>query len=469
MMVVGLATAWVAGIVGFITAAPFISYVSPLPSGATYLGFFNGIFLIGIPIVGLVLWLGRTIFRTKSPAWLGSGMAILWVINFISLVILGGWAVAGFRQSGSVSKSLDLSRINTDTLRIESLNRNIEGSSEYWFSDGEGFHISDDQLKVNEMIRVYVRRSNSRNFEFTQTIRARGATSSEAAENAGQTEFDVEFDGKNLRIPTGYSIPSGNKWRVQEVRLTIGVPEGKFIVFGQEINRRIWDVDYSDSDHESSIYNNPNRVFRMTASGLTCADCPQFGDRNYQSHRDYENFTLEGNFETEIIEGDDFSIEFNDTQNEREALDIIRSGDNLSITARGQALSGRLRCIIRTPTFTSLVADNTGPVTIRGFDEGRASIIAKGPVKVRGFFDCHELDLALSGKSIVELIGNGIKLDATLREGAQLDASGYRCENAEISASESSTAHVNAQHYVQIRTDPSSNVKVDGTAEVKRQ
>ena len=468
MMVLGLGTAWVFGILGFITAQPFISYFSPLSTTATYLGFFNGFFLLGIPIVGLVLWLGRTIFRYKSPAWLGSGMTIMWVLNFVSFLLLGGLAISNYRQGGKVSKNLDLSSAGSDTLRVEWANRDLSENSSYWFDGDDNFYISNNRLRVNDMVRIEVRPSASGRFECTQTIEARGSNSGEAAENASQTNFDVQFDGTTLRVPTGYGIKLGSKWRGQEIRLTISVPEGKSIVFGKVINRQVHNVDYVDSDGETDIYHNPGKVYRMTREGLVCTECPQFGDRDYRSGRDYENFTLEGNFETEIIESDDFSIEFVGPENLHKELDNISSGDNLTLTTRGKILNGKLRCIIHTPVFTTLVANNSGDVTIRGFKEGESSITVKGQTRVRGIFDSRELDLVLSGKCFVELIGKGNELSATLSDGAQLEASAWRTDRADISASENSRARVNADHRVTIKSDASSEVKVDGTAEVER-
>ncbi len=471
MMVLGLGTAWVFGILGFFTAQPYISYFSPLSTSGTYLGFFNAFFLLSIPIVGLVLWLGRTIFRTKTPAWLGSGMTILWILNFVSLVLLGGWAATKYRQPGSTSKNVDLSKAASDTLRIEWAKGADFGNvdADFWFDGDEGVRISNDQLQISQAIRINVRRSETGRFECVQTIEARGANGSEAAENASQTEFDVRFDGQTLLVPNGYQIAAGNKWRGQRVYLTIAVPEGKSIVFGNGINRRVRNIDYADDASENYIYHNPDKVYRMTARGLVCTECPQFGDRNYRSERDYEHFILEGDFETEIIQGDAFGIEFDGPEAARQLIENISSGDNLTLTTRGKSLGAAVRCIIRTPTFTSLVANNSGNVTIRGFREGRSTITAKGPVRIRGMFDSDNLDLALSGKCFVELIGRGSDLNASLFDGAELEASGWRTDRVEISATENSKARVNADESVKVRSDASSAVNIDGTAQVERQ
>jgi len=468
-MIFGLGTAWVGGIWAFITAQPYIEYFSPLSSTATYLGFFNGFFLLGIPIVALVLWLGRTIFRFKSPAWLGSGMTILWVLNFVSLVLLVGLAFVGFRQSGSVSKTMDMSGIGTDTLQVKWAGRNVSEDHDDWFVDGEDIRIGNKRLDVDEMVRVRVRRSDSGRFEYSQTIRARGANGEEATENAANTNFEAKLEGNTLLLPSGYFLKQGKKWRVQEVRITIGVPEGKHIVFGEVINRRVHDVDYADYDDENTIWNNPGKAFRMTPQGLQCSDCPRFGDRRYRGDRSFDNFILEGNFETEIIQDDDFSIEFAGAENDKDAIETIRSGDNLTLTTRGKSLGGNVRCVIRTPVFTTLVADNTGNVTIRGFDEGNAFITAKGSTRIRGFFDSNNLNLNLLGKSFVELTGNSDDLTATLSEGAELEASGWRTYRAEVSASDASRARLNVEERAVVKSDASSTVKITGSATVEQQ
>lgn len=468
MMVLGLGSAWVAGIWAFFTAQPYVSYFSPLATGTTYIAFFNAFFLIGIPVVGLVLWLGRTIFRFKSPAWLGSGLGIFWVLNFISLLLLGGWAAQSYRQNGSVSRNLDLSGMSTDTLRVEWAGKGPAADFDNWFTEDDGFYIGGKGLKVNEMIRINIRRSETGRFECTQTIRARGANGAEAEENAAKTNFEMLFTGNILKVPTGYEIKEGNKWRAQEIRITISVPEGKYIVFDDVVNNRVRNVDYADPDNDYYISDYPEKVFRMTERGLACSDCPQFGDRQYRGGRYYEKLILEGNFNTEIIRDDDFSIEFEGPQDERNDVETIRTGDNLTLTTRGKTLSGQLRCIIRTPDFRSLFAENTGLVTIRGFDVHESSISAKGNSRIKGYLDVNSLKLTLNGKCAVELIGEGNDLKANLTEGAELEASGWRVNNAEISASDGSKAKLNVNSDVVLKADPTSTVKIDGTANVRK-
>ena len=77
------------------------------------------------------------------------------------------------------------------------------------------------------------------------------------------------------------------------------------------------------------------------------------------------------------------------------------------------------------------------------------------------------MTLTLNGKCNVELTGEGDHLEASLNNGAVLEASSWRTDRADISASDGSKARIYARNEAEVRSDGSSQVKVDGNAEVK--
>jgi hypothetical protein len=107
-------------------------------------------------------------------------------------------------------------------------------------------------------------------------------------------------------------------------------------------------------------------------------------------------------------------------------------------------------------------------VTIRGFDVTEASISAKGNSRIKGYLDASNLNLTLNGKCSVELIGSGSEISANLSDGAELEASGWRTDRVEISASDGSKAKLNVNTDALVKADGSSTVKVDGTANVRK-
>lgn len=458
---------WIGGLWGMVVAAPFLAFFSPFSSGVTYLAFTNIFFLIGIPVIALCLITFRLMFKTRTPRWLISGMGLFWVINLICAIFLVGAGISGYRQSGSVSKTMDLSSLPSDTLRVEALasSRSSQYDEDLEWGDHDNVRLRDNNLEMSDMIHIRVRQSNSSQFEYSQVVRARGSSGSDAAENAASAEFETKLSGNTLTIPTLYTIPKGKKWRVQEIKITIGVPVGKYVTFGKGVNYRVQDVDYADPEGDYYIGDYPNKVFRMTQDGLACADCPAFGDKEYRDGRFYENFILEGKMNVEIRHADAFKMR---VEGPADALEKIRTGDKLTLSVKGNAPPG-LKVYIETPVFTSLVAENAGEVTIRGFEEGRASISAKGDTKVRAYLDVSGgFDVSLRGKSSLELTGKGSTLDAQLMDGSTLEAAGWRADVVELSASDASQARVFADDEAVIDADASSTVKVEGNGRVRK-
>lgn len=472
-MFVALAASWVAGIIALVSAGPVIEYLSPLSGGLNYLGFANLFFLLGIPLVWLCLLFVRILFKMRTPVWFGASLGIFWTLNFISGIILLSIASKDYLQSATLPRTMEISAFPSDTLRVEWAGEATGDDRQEVF--GNDVVLGNDRLELNGMVEIRVRRSpdgsSGGRFECVQNITARGKTYSQAQENAGQIEFTITQEGNILRVPTHYGIPAGQKWKGQHIQLTLSVPEGKYIVFGETINNRVHDTEYADNDANYYVFDYPNRVFRMTEKGLVCADCPAFGDRDYRGDgRDYEDFILEGDLTAEINKADRFSIRIEGSPADRDLVKTIRTGDKITFTTEGKATGGRVKIYIEAPVFTSLHADNTGDVTIRGFKEGLAGISAKGASRIKAYLDAYqELNVTLNGPCQLELNGKGGDLEANLANGATLEATAWRAHNADISAADASKARVYVEEDAMIKQDAGSEIKVDGTANLRRQ
>ena len=469
---IALAVSWVAGIWSLVAVAPYFDYFSPYSSPATWLGFTNLFFLLGIPVVVLCLVFARILFKVRTPGWLRGTLGALWGINLVSAIILLASGVKDYRHNGSISSNVDLSGVYSDTLRVEGI-RNMDMGDEYedfWFNhDNDGVRIGENSLEVNGPIEVRVRKSDSNQFRCTQVIRAQGSSSMDAQENARRIQYSVSTSGNALRVPTSYSLPKGNKWRVQRIRLNIEVPVGKSIVFDDKIyNFSAAEMDeYSDDNDDNYISHEPGRVYRMTSDGLVCTNCPQFGDRDYRSDRSYEKFIFEGNIQAEIRQGDDFRVEIDGSDADKDKVQKIQSGDKITFTTNGKKLDGPVRVMIETRVFTSLHADNSGEIVIRGFEEGEASITAKGSSVIKAYLDSRTLNVTLSGKSSVDLTGRGDNLDVNMADDSALEATNWRAEWGEIYASENARARVFVKQSALVISTGTSTVRVDGGAQVR--
>jgi phage shock protein PspC (stress-responsive transcriptional regulator) len=466
----GFGGAWIASILALITAAPFVDYFSPFSGPVTWLGFANLFFLMGIPVVAFALFFVRILFKTRVPNWLHGSIWLFWTLNLISAVVLVSYASKEYRQSSSVSKPINLSNLNADTLRVEGISVNGEYNDAHWGFNQDDVRLNDWSLEMNDMVDIRVRRSSSSQFECFQIITARGTSREDAMDNANQTIFEVQSQGNKLRVPLSFAIQKGRKFKGQKIKIVIGVPEGKYITFDDVIYRRAGSEmdEYADDNNDDYISRRPNKVFQMTSDGIACADCPRLGDRDYRGERNYENFILEGDFKTEILEGESFRVRIEGPENSKSLVQTLKTGEKITFTTKGKLTNGDIRVIIETPTFTSLHADDTGDIMIRGFEEGNASISAKGSTRIKAYLDAsNNLDVTLSGKCSLDITGKGGSLMANLTDGATLEASNWRAERAEISASDASKARVYVKEEALVLSDGASNVRVEGGAKVK--
>jgi phage shock protein PspC (stress-responsive transcriptional regulator) len=468
-LVLGLGSAWVASMFAFFTAEPYINYFSPLSAGWNYLGVFSLFMLLGLPVVALCLWLAKTIFKFNAPAWLNTTLSVSWIASAVTAFAIVSFAGRSLRTGATINKTVDMTAHTSDTLRVrwadfnkEDLHDNVRWS---WPWADEVF-VKDEQLVLREFVRIRVRKSNSDKFEARLDIRARGGNNQEAIEHANAMNFQPYILDNELFVPHRIKFDQTGKWWVRQMTIYIGVPEGKYIVFDDNIyNYAAAEYDdYAPGNDENYISKTPGMFYKMTPEGINCATCPNIGDANYRSDRSYEKFIFEGNMEVEMRQDDDFSIRI---EGDKSVLETIRSGDKLTMISKSTGQP--VKVIITTNTLTSLNADDTGLISVRGFDEGWATLSAKGKSRIKAYVDCSShLETNLTGESSIILSGRGGNLRASLSDNSSLDATDWRADDVEISANGTSKAKVYARDNAKVRTTENADVKVEGNADIEK-
>jgi phage shock protein PspC (stress-responsive transcriptional regulator) len=472
-IVLGLGAGWIGSIMALVIGAPFVEYFSPFSSGWTWFGIVNVFFLLAIPAIGLILFFSRLLFKTRTPGWVTGTLTGLFILSVIAAFSMLPFGIKEYTQNGSVSKNIDLSSMRTDTLRVEAiddlLGRRYHNANDFDFDD-DGLRLSEEGLQMRCPLEIRVFPSQDEQYHVTQIIKSQGSSNLNAQENADRVSYAAEFNGSALRVPTSYKVAKGEKWRGQRVRINIEVPRGKFITFDEKIHEYAGaDLDeYDDENDNNYISRRPGKMFRMGTRGLVCANCPNMGDKGYRSDRNYENFILEGDFETEIRKGDDFRVEIEGPAEEKEKIQKIQTGEKITFTTEGKSTNGRVKILIQTPTFTSLNT-NSGNITIRGFDEGHASITASGNAKIKGYLDVSNgFALALSGKATLDLTGRGNDLEVSLSDDAVLEAANWTADRVEVSASDNARGRLFAKDDALVISTGQSSVRVDGGANVRK-
>lgn len=470
---IGLGAGWIGSIMALLIGAPYVEYFSPFSSGWTWFGILNVFFLLGIPAIALVLFFSRILFKTRTPSWVNGTLTGLFILSVVTGFAMLPFGIKEYSQSGSISKEIDLSGLRTDTLRVEAvadlLGGRYHNNNDFNF-DEDGIRINEDGMEMRCPLEIRVNPSRDGQYHCTQIIKSQGSSSLNAQENANRVGYSADFSGNALRVPTAYKVAKGEKWRGQRVRINIEVPVGKSITFDEAIHEYAGaDLDeYDDVNDNNYISRRPGKVFRMGNKGLVCTDCPNMGDKDYRSDRSYERFILEGDFVTEIRQGEDFRVEIEGPAAEKDKIQKIQTGDKITFTTNGKITNGAVRVFIQTPTFTSLHADNTGEITIRGFNEGQANITASGSSRIKAYIDVsNEFDIALSDKASLDLTGKGDDLEVSLSDEAVLEATNWTADRVEVSASDKARARIFAKDDALVLSTGESSVRVDGGARVR--
>lgn len=469
----GLGAGWIGSIIALMVGAPYVEYFSPFSSGWTWFGILNLFFLLGIPAIALVLFFSRLLFKTRTPSWVNGTLTGLFILSVITGFAMLPFGIKEYSQSGSISKEIDLSELRTDTLRVEAvadlLGGRYHNHNDFNF-DEDGIRINEEGMEMRCPLEIRVNPSRDGQYHCTQIIKSQGSSSLAAQENANRVGYSAGFSGNALRVPTAYKVAKGEKWRGQRVRINIEVPVGKSITFDEAIHEYAGaDLDeYDDVNDNNYISRRPGKVFRMGNKGLVCTDCPNMGDKDYRSDRSYERFILEGDFVTEIRQGDEFRVEIEGPASEKDKIQKIQTGDKITFTTNGKITNGAVRVFIQTNTFTSLHADNAGEITIRGFNEGQASITASGNSRIKAYIDVsNEFDIALSDKAALDLTGKGNDLEVSLTDEAVLEATNWTADRVDVTASDKARARIFAKDDALVLSTGESSVRVDGGARVR--
>ena len=237
------------------------------PSTVTF-----GLILVGI-IAGLpllaVLYAGtKIVFRYKSNnAAIILSMLGVWFISLIVLISLSFSQLKHFKDRSSVttSKIIDCNSCQALYLNIAEnkyedyaeLDWDIEGFDVYMV-DGEEVFVGEPELDVV--------RSSSDEFVITVKCASRGSSRDDAKTNSQEIVYNYTLSDSTVVFDPYFFLGEDEKWRNQEVYITVKVPEGKAVYLGDGMEDIIHDIENTSNtwDHEMS-----GKFWEMQPEGLT--------------------------------------------------------------------------------------------------------------------------------------------------------------------------------------------------------
>lgn len=415
---------------------------------------FAGFIVVMIPAV-LVSMLGASIVAKKyvfSPT-VGWTMFVLFFVSVAMLSVTIPKIVYSFKEEGDYKEE----QVITPSGKKLYLRVNEIGMDDY-----NGVHLT-------------VEGTDEQEFKLVKTFSAKGATRQKAIENARMTGYTVQVNDSVLVFDSNIQFGEDAVFRDQRVDVILRIPRNYPFVLDESASRLI--SHYIDWDQRN------DNTWAITDKGLTCLTCPiREEDKNTVSDEgltDFDEVDIRGFFDVRITQGNDYRIEMIGSESEKAKYKIVRLGKTLIVDYQGTSKkfdwnsaniidTDEMRINITMPQLRKVEAEGLGSLQFDRFDSDDLAIELRGPVKLRGELQAHDLVLHLTGKSEAELSGHAQNLDAELQLASKLKAYNLEVQDALIEVNGASSAKVNVSQNLEIEEGLASDVDYRGHPNVTK-
>ncbi len=220
-----------------------------------YLAWGTLIFFIAVPVIGIITWVIRRLAKIKSNRkTLRFTFIGLYVIGWACFICLGISVSRNFRSASDIiEQDINLSNPGIGKLEIT----NSSPLKKYYRNNFrfELFQNLDDDSIPVENVSVKIIKSSSDSFRVTMIKMADGSDRRIANNTARSISFNISQRDSLLMLDKGFVITRQDKFRNQEVLITIYVPVGKQI----RVNGKVgWNNNIHFSGPWNDYYNNLN-------------------------------------------------------------------------------------------------------------------------------------------------------------------------------------------------------------------
>lgn len=227
-----------------------------------------GLFLVTVlPLLGLLYGGLKLLFKVPSSGKAVTISAIsLFTVGVILICVSITTTVAQYSNQQKKTETIVIEDLPSDTLMVSSLENtystNLFGSDELF--------IENDQILSNE-IHFDVIQSRSEFIELRLLKSSKGRNRKDAGRRAENTTMTYELSDNMLRISPLITVPFEDRYRDQEIKLSIALPVGKSIYLDPSSREIIYDIENVTNTHDNNM---TGHYWKMTTRGLECTDCP---------------------------------------------------------------------------------------------------------------------------------------------------------------------------------------------------
>ena len=265
IIIVSIVISWVAAAVGLAWAAPMGSYLTD-QSWEITLSVFVGFIFIAVPTLELIFLVRKLLFKRDVHVAVHIVIWTIWTANCTGIAYLASSFGRNFTHKIDKTQTYNMSSA-VDTFNIavaKTANENLN----IQFGD---LHVSEEYL-MSDNVNLFIKPSETGQFELTQTMVSQGRTTEEAKTLLSRMDYTPSVSNDKLTVPAQFMIPKGLKWRGQVIDMTLKVPVGKvFRMKESEIEQwNVIHIDEASGRREGDCYGARIQTWVMTEKGAKC-------------------------------------------------------------------------------------------------------------------------------------------------------------------------------------------------------
>ncbi|KPL12746.1 MAG: hypothetical protein AMS23_10550 [Bacteroides sp. SM1_62] len=229
-------------------------------------------FTIVIPLIALIYAGIKMMFRFKAnDKMIGLTAFVLWIISVVFLVSMAAFEGWNFNAYGRISTTENLDTFSSDTLVVRMVSDpGIEGFNDDWyFSYDDSWNMISTEDRFYGKIDLDVAPGDFTDYEISVRKNSQGRDRAQASINAGTLEYDWDQQENTLLLNPYFSLKKNYKWRTPGTKVTIMVPQGKYIRLDNNTRYFLRNVETVDDIWDRKL---AGEVWQMTEDGLVSVE-----------------------------------------------------------------------------------------------------------------------------------------------------------------------------------------------------
>jgi phage shock protein PspC (stress-responsive transcriptional regulator) len=463
LMLLLLGVLWGAWIISFLSSFSFLSYIGPSSWIMSFFGRISLFFTVGIPIVGLMLWITKWFSTYRIPKKWRTNMRLGWVASFALTITAGVMTGLSFTHSAEIDQ-LASYNIDTDVINISELQRPEKITTGFLRLAGLSHHTEGGI--VFDDVHYDIVKGTEDDVVISTKITSQGQSYDDAQSLAEKVNAQYEVEGDKILLPRNFEIRKGDKFRGQSIRYTIHIPEGKTVKFDESLSSylgyRGFNGEYRPRDFEDYSWT-------MTSDGLMSDDW----ENKYRATRKIDtetlaNLNIDGAMETTITYGKKLEVLLKGHKSDIDKVEEIVTADATSLKYDRNRRDVKLEIV--TPSLETLHAKNLSSLKIEGFKQDAMEINYSGrygrSFELDAYLDVQNLTCNIGGHNQINLIGSGEKLIMNILDGATVNAEQYKAKSVKVAGNINRRSSFYASESFDCPEQERHNIKLFGNPEL---